>query len=174
MRRIVCFVPGIPTARNVDHTGFVVPDLGSATTFFVDVLGATFVYESEWIELSAGRTRIAMLRVGPVTNVELIQNDPESGAAPARGALGSPHLAFYVDDIERAVAYLTERNVEVALPIQRPNGPVLGESFVYFVAPWGTWMELRTHANGLAYEKLTSARTYPAASWGVGNSAVVA
>jgi len=35
---------GIPTAHNVDHYAFTVPDLNTAIVFFVDLLGAELCY----------------------------------------------------------------------------------------------------------------------------------
>jgi catechol 2,3-dioxygenase-like lactoylglutathione lyase family enzyme len=77
---------GIPTATNVDHVAYTVPDLDQAVAFFVDVLGADLLYrlddvkddDGDWMRRQLGvhpraSAQIAMLRLGPVTNVELFE-----------------------------------------------------------------------------------------------------
>lgn len=124
---------GIPTARNVDHVAYTVPDLEEAITFFVDVLGCELLYRAgpfedeggDWMRthLSAhpGATlSLAALRCGPNTNIELLEFEVlEQRARPPKNSdVGASHLAFYVDDLEAAIAY----------PEEQPGVEVLGEA----------------------------------------------
>ena len=112
---------GIPTARNVDHVAYTVPDLDEAVEFFVDVLGADLLYrlddvkddDSDWMRRQLGvhpraHAQIAMLRLGPVTNVELFQYEApdQNTQLPRNSDHGGHHLAFYVEDVDAAAEYL--------------------------------------------------------------------
>jgi catechol 2,3-dioxygenase-like lactoylglutathione lyase family enzyme len=90
--------------------------------------------------------RVAMLRLGPVTNVELFeyQTTDDHVAPPRNGDWGSHHLGFYVTDINAAVSYL-ERIEGVHLlyePACMPGDPDAGNYFVYFKTPIGLLMEI--------------------------------
>src|ERR671916_2459467 len=78
--------PGIPGATAVHHVAYTVPDLNQAVEFFTDVIGAELVYilgpvqdsEGDWMTRQLGvaadaRAHVAMLRLGPVTNLELFE-----------------------------------------------------------------------------------------------------
>jgi catechol 2,3-dioxygenase-like lactoylglutathione lyase family enzyme len=68
--------------------------------------------------------------------------------------LGGHHIAFYVDDIEKAAAYLKAKNVKTMQgPIPINEGPAAGQSILYFLTPWGLQLELITYPKGMAYEK---------------------
>lgn len=173
---------GIPTARNVDHFAFTVPDLEEAIRFFVDVLGCDLLYragpfedEGGWmrprLNAAAGATlNLAALRCGPTANVELLEFEtPERKTEPPKTSdIGAGHLAFYVEDIDAAMAYLRKQpGVEVLdEPTVVTGQPSEGLRFVYFLTPWGLPMELASWPEGMPYEENTSARMYgPAPSW---------
>ncbi len=62
--------------------------------------------------------------------------------------------ALYVDDIDKAAAYLKDKNVKTMQgPIPIKEGPAAGQSILYFFAPWGLQMELISYPKGMAYEK---------------------
>jgi len=109
---------GIPTARNVDHFGFTVPDLEEAIRFFVDALGCELLYRAgpfedagDWMKThlnaAPGATlNLATLRCGPTANIELLEFKTADGKTqqPKTSDAGASHLAFYVEDLDAAVA----------------------------------------------------------------------
>jgi catechol 2,3-dioxygenase-like lactoylglutathione lyase family enzyme len=168
---------GIPTATNVDHVAYTVPDLDQAVEFFVDVLGADLLYrldsvkddEGDWMRRQLGvdpraKAQIAMLRLGPVTNVELFQYEApdQSRQLPKNSDHGGHHLAFYVEDIEAATEYLrAQPGVTLLGDVQTiEDGPIAGDRWVYFLAPWGMQMEILHMPHGMPYERATPARRY--------------
>lgn len=168
---------GIPTATNVDHVAYTVPDLDQAVDFFVNVLGADLLYrldsvrddESDWMRRQLAVdpracAQIAMLRLGPVTNVELFQYEApdQNRKIPKNSDYGGHHLAFYVEDIEAAVEYLrAQPGVIVLGEVQTiEDGPIAGDRWVYFLAPWGMQLEILNMPSGMPYERYTSARRY--------------
>ena len=167
----------IPTATNVDHVAYTVPDLDQAVEFFVDVLGADLLYrlesvkddEGDWMHRHLGvdpraKAQIAMLRLGPVTNVELFQYEApaQRRQLPKNSDHGGHHLAFYVEDIEAAAEYLrAQPGVTLLGDIQAiEDGPIAGDRWVYFLAPWGMQMEILHMPPGMPYERATPARRY--------------
>lgn len=174
---------GIPTARNVDHVAYTVPDLDEAVAFFVDVLGGELLYLLGPVESAGGdwmrrqlnvhpraSARIAMLRLGPVTNVELFEYaaPDQSTVMPRNSDHGASHLAFWVEDVEAAVDYL-RRQPGVRLlgePQREGEGPIEGDRWIYFLTPWGMQMELCYMPPGMPYERGTPARRFgPSPSW---------
>lgn len=175
---------GIPTARNVDHIGLTVPDLDEAEEFFVDVLGCETVYRAtppvdedvqDWMAKNLGvhpesTMRLARLRCGPTTNVELLDyDDPtQSDDHPNNSDAGAAHLAFFVDDIDAAIEYLRDVDgVEMqGEPRYNEEGPEEGQVFVYFRAPWGLQLELIYTPDDVGYKELTDVRAFgPAPDW---------
>ncbi|WP_328347669.1 VOC family protein [Streptomyces violaceus] len=173
---------GIPTATNVDHVAYTVPDLDEAVRFFVEVLGAHLLYREETIRsddewmLEAlnvhprAAADIAMLRLGPVTNIELFQYSApdQNRCVPRNSDYGGHHIAFYVQDIDAAADYL-RRQPGVRLlgePRMVPEGPIAGDRWLYFLTPWGMQMELISLPSRLPYEATTPHRRFgPCAAW---------
>jgi len=172
------FKGGIPTARNVDHAGYTVPNLEEAIAFFTQVLGCELLYqagpyqepEPNWMEAHLGASpngevRLAVLRCGPVNNIELVEfKAPDQTTSPPKVSdAGGRHLAFYVDDMDAAIAYLkAQTDVKVLQPIVHPpdEGEEAGILCTYFVTPWGMHMELITRPQHMPYEQRTSARIF--------------
>jgi catechol 2,3-dioxygenase-like lactoylglutathione lyase family enzyme len=160
---------GIPGLRGPDHFGLTVPDLQQAITFFTEVIGCKayttigpFKADDDWMEVHLGvpaRTEIpklTMIRCGYGTNIELFDYRPpqQNTAYPGNADIGGHHIGFLVDDIDAAVAYLKSKGVKVqGEPTKMTQGPTAGETWVYFMAPWGTQLELTYYPKGLAYEK---------------------
>jgi hypothetical protein len=60
-----------------------------------------------------------------------------------------------------AVAYLKQQGIKVlGEPTVMAEGPTEGESWVYFMAPWGMQLELVSYPNGKAYMKQSSVRLF--------------
>lgn len=161
---------GLPGMRGMDHVGITVPDLKAATAFFVDVLGCeaamsfgpfaddkgTFMQDALHVDPRAVIEQITQVRCGNGSNIELFQyKAPDQKTVAIRNSdIGGHHIAFYVDDIAAAADHLKQAGVETFLgPIPVSDGPAAGQSILYFLAPWGTQMELITYPGGMAYEK---------------------
>lgn len=160
---------GIPSLRGQDHTGITVPDLKAAIAFFVDVVGCelvttfgpfrddtgNFMADTLNVHPRAVVEQIALLRCGMGSNIELFQYSApdQRDAMPKNSDIGGHHIAFYVDDIEAAVAYLKGQGVRVlAGPLPVTEGPAAGQTINYFLAPWGLQLELISYPRGMAYE----------------------
>ena len=160
----------LPGMRGMDHVGITVPDLAQATGFLTDVLGCSepayavgpFKFDDDWmqvhlnVEPRAEIAQLAMVRCGNGSNVEVFQYkaDGASLAEPRNSDVGGHHLAFYVEDMAAAVAYLKSKGVRLlGDPTPFSQGPIGGETINYFLAPWGMQMELVSYPNGMNYEK---------------------
>jgi catechol 2,3-dioxygenase-like lactoylglutathione lyase family enzyme len=169
---------GIPTARNIDHVAYTVPDLRAAVDFFVDVLGGELVYtegplrrEDGWMAEHVdvdprAVAEIAMIRMGPTCNVELFEYSVagQRTTPPRNSDVGGHHLAFAVENVDAAVEYLRRApGVEiVADPRTIGEGPIAGNRWAYFRTPVGITMEVLAMPDGsLPYEGHTASRRYP-------------
>ena len=174
---------GIPGARDVDHVGLTVPDLDQAVKFFVDALGADLLWtdgptsdpKSDSMAKKLGvdpraSMRLAMLRVGPNLNVELLEYHApnQNMKMPVNSDVDVPHLAFYVDDVDKAGKYLEAHGcLLLGGPSVTPEGnPRAGQVMRYAVTPWHLTIELVHRPDHMPYEQSTDARLYgPAAAW---------
>jgi len=160
---------GIPGLRGTDHIGFTVPDLEQATRFFVDVVGCQFVHSlgpisdaGDWMANHLNvhpRTRvreIRFFRCRQGSNFELFEYvaPEQKREPPCNSDVGGHHLAFYVDDMNAALAHLRAHGVRIlGEPTTRDDGPSAGKTWVYFLAPWGMQLELVSYPKGQGYEK---------------------
>jgi catechol 2,3-dioxygenase-like lactoylglutathione lyase family enzyme len=174
---------GIPSARNVDHVCWTVPDLDGAVAFLCDVLGGELLFKAgpfadpdgtlmvdSFNVHARASANIAMLRFGPQFNLELIEFEvPDQRTEwPRSSDIGGQHLAIIVDDIDAAVSYLAQHE-EVTLygaPLPMPDGlPNSGTTIQFFSGPWGMFFELISREEGpMPYEATTSGRLAPSAS----------
>ncbi len=161
---------GIPGLRGTDHIGFTVPDIEQATRFFVDVIGCELIYslgriedaEGDWMQRHLGVDRRAvvndlrLLRCRHGANFEIFEYEvPEQVSTPPRNSdVGGHHLAFYVDDFDLALDYLREQGLRIlGEPTVRHEGPSAGQTWVYFLSPWGMQLELLSFPGGKGYER---------------------
>lgn len=160
---------GIPGLRGADHVGITVPDIGQAVEFFVDVIGAEAFYslgpyrddETDFHEVSFGVhpravvNEIRLLRLRNL-NIELFEWEApdQNRQMPKLSDYGNCELCLYVDDMDAAIAYLTEKGVEVLGEKLDLDGAEAGPdaTYQYFRTPWGALMELISYPNGRAYE----------------------
>lgn len=165
----------LPGLRGMEHVGVTVPELDAAVRFFVDVLGCQPVMPELALDASSNgsatmldvdpsaRARLQFLRCGFGTNLELFEYDAPDQAItrPRNSDHAGHHLAFYVDDMAAAVAWLRGRGVEVmGEPALVTEGPSAGTSWVYFRAPWGLQLELVSYPGGKAYERQPGVRLW--------------
>lgn len=159
-------VPGI---AGVEHIGLVVPDIDEATLFFKSVLGAEPIYDigpfaglEDWMagHLAGSTGHIHRLRVIAIANgpaVELIELTRAGGETGTERAPAGWHIAFYVEDMDAALAALREHGCQILSgPVDMTEGPSAGLSWLYFRAPWGQQLELVSYPDGIAaYRKRT-------------------
>ncbi len=160
----------IPGMKGLDHVGITVPDIKQAITFLTDVLGCSppayqigpFKFDDDWMQVHlnvdprAEIAQLAMLRCGNGSNVEVFQYNAAGAAtaAPRNSDVGGHHLAFYVEDMTAAVAYLKSKGVKLlGDPTPFQQGPIGGETINYFLTPWGLQMELVSYPKGMNYEQ---------------------
>jgi len=157
---------GLPGLAGTDHVGFTVPDIEAATRFFVDVIGCSLVYEigpfqsdDDWMQTHLGvdpraviRTlRMLRCKTGPSFEIFEYEFEGASETPPRNSDVGGHHLAFYVEDINAAVAYLKSRGITVqGDPTTMASGPSMGLTWVYFLSPWGMQLELVSYPAGQA------------------------
>jgi catechol 2,3-dioxygenase-like lactoylglutathione lyase family enzyme len=169
---------GVPGFRGSDHIGMTVPDLDQAVKFFVEVLGCEAFYkmgpfkaDDDWMAVHldvnprAEIPQMQLVRCGHGTNLELLQykSPDQDTSIPKNSDLGGYHVAFYVDDMDKAVGYLKSKGVKfLGEPTVMTSGPSAGETWGYFLAPWGTYLELVSYPKGKAYEKQYKTRLWNA------------
>jgi glyoxylase I family protein len=166
----------LPGLRGTEHIGFTVPDLEEADAFLVDVLGCRRVYElgpfrhdqGDWMREQLNvhprsvMRKLYFYRCGFGVNFEVFQWEPADGRRPQprNSDIGGHHLAFYVDDLDAAVAYLRDRGVRVLGEPVESSGASKGQRWVYFLSPWGMQFELVSFPQGKAYEADTAVRLW--------------
>ncbi len=167
---------GLPGLRGTDHIGFTVPDLDQAVDFFVQVIGCEAFYElgpfefdDDWMERQLNvhpRTvmrRLKFLRCKHGSNFEIFEYESpdQNKTQPKNSDIGGHHLAFYVDDMDAAIAYLKANDVRIlGEPVVRDQGPSAGQTWLYFLSPWGMQLELVSYPGGKGYEKDTPGRLW--------------
>ncbi len=130
---------GLPGLSRLDHIGFTVPDLDQAHNFLVDVLGCEYMYtlgpyrsdDSDWmsehlnVHPRAVMQKLHFYRVGGQAVFEVFQySAPDRHVdQPRNSDVGGHHVAFYVDDLDTAVAYLRDRGVQVCGEPTASSGP---------------------------------------------------
>jgi catechol 2,3-dioxygenase-like lactoylglutathione lyase family enzyme len=165
----VAHADGIPGLRGHDHTGITVPDMKQATDFFINVLGCKeamsfgpfsddktdFMTQLVNVNPRAVINQITLVRCGYGSNIELFQytSPDQKNMTPKNSDIGGYHIAFYVDDIKAAKAYLDSKGVKTFFNLPVNQGPAAGQSIFYFLAPWGLQLEAISYPHGMAYEK---------------------
>ena len=144
----------VPGLRGIEHVGLTVPNLKEAVDFFVDVVGCEDFFtnrgslrDDDWMKENMNVHPKAVptnhrVRCGNGANFELFeyQSPDQRTVQPKNSDYGGHHLAFYVDDIEAAVAYLRGKGLKVLGEIKTNTaGPTQGLSWIYVLAPWGSY-----------------------------------
>lgn len=160
----------IPGMRGHDHTGVTVPDIKQAVDFFTNVVGCkkamsfgpfaddkgTFMQDLLGVDPKAVIEEITLVRCGYGSNIELFKYTApdQKDLTPKNSDIGGFHIAFYVDDVAAAKAYLDAKGVKTRMgPLPVKEGPAAGQTILYFQAPWGLQLEAISYPDGMAYEK---------------------
>ena len=167
---------GIPGLRGTDHIGFTVPNLEEAVDFFVNVIGCEMSYElgpfssdDEWMATHLdvhpravmNKLRFLRCKFGPNFEVFEYSSPDQNLQQPRNSDVGGHHLSFYVDDFDTALEYLKGKGVRIlGEPTVRNAGPSGGQTWVYFLTPWGMQLELVSFPKGKAYENDTAMRLW--------------
>ena len=166
---------GLPGLRGAEHIGFTVPDLEQATAFFVEVIGCDAVYDlgpfaadDDWMQAHLNvhpravmkKLRFFRCKFGPNFEVFEYQAPDQNLQPPRNSDVGGHHLAFYVDDMEAALAYLRAKGVTILSEPTRSKNASAGQTWVYFLSPWGMQFELVSYPGGKAYESQTNLRLW--------------
>jgi catechol 2,3-dioxygenase-like lactoylglutathione lyase family enzyme len=107
--------------------------------------------------------QIEHVRCGDGPSVELFQyRSPDQDRTFRRNSdFGGKHIAFYVRHIDTAVARLQALGAQKFLgPLPVTDGPAAGQSINYFRAPFGTYVELISYPQGMAYEATAPIRLW--------------
>lgn len=160
----------IPGMCGTEHIGFTVPDINEACDFFERILGAETLYtaatdfrhdDDDWMQEHlrvhprAVIKEFRYLRVGNGTNFEVFEYaSPDQNTVPPKNSdIGGHHLAFYVEDMDAAIAFLLDNDVEIlGKPTAYTEGPNLGLTWCYFMAPWGQQLEIVSAPEGTVYD----------------------
>lgn len=166
---MVLATQGLPGLCGADHLGFTVPSVDEAVDFFVNVIGCTPFYgdgpiqsNADWmadhlnVRADAVIRKIRWLRCANGPNFELFEYEAQDQATepPKNSDVGGHHLAFYVIDFVAALNYLKRQDLRIfGEPTVRTAGPNAGQTWVYFLAPWGMQLELISYPHGKGYEQ---------------------
>lgn len=167
LNSVVSSVPGL---LGIDHIGITVPNVRAAAAWFEDVLGfrnpltfgpisdptGTLMHDLVDVDRRAVIDQIRMVAGGAGPNVELFQYEApdQSHRFPKNSDWSAHHIAFYVRDIDKAVAYMKAKGVHKLLgPYSITSGPAAGQTINYFKTPFGTFVELISYPHGMAYQR---------------------
>jgi catechol 2,3-dioxygenase-like lactoylglutathione lyase family enzyme len=152
-----------------DHVGLTVPNIADAVDWFREVMGATaplsfgpisdptvtLMHDLLGVNPRAVIDQITVLRIGRSANIELFQYEApdQRQTHPRNSDWSGHHVAFYVTDIDAAVAYMEAKGVEKFLgPFPLTAGPAAGQTINYFKTPFGTYIEFISYPKGMAYQ----------------------
>ncbi|GBC69862.1 2-epi-5-epi-valiolone epimerase [archaeon HR01] len=148
----------------IHHAGLTVNNIDKHIEFFQKVLGAELIYVGESPNPEAGipreefekntkvkgaRLKYAFLRLGDTLFELICYIEPRGRESNANNHndVGTPHYAFEVDDMDKAVRELEERGIRLhtkPFNVQRQidSWGVKGFRFAYFTGPDGELYEV--------------------------------
>ncbi|HEY6400708.1 MAG TPA: VOC family protein, partial [Blastocatellia bacterium] len=153
---------GLPVAiSSVAHTGITVSSLDEALDFWVNVLGFKHLYtwnfeNTPFIEKLVGVPGTAMslaMVKGYGHSIELLEYQAPADhkvIKPRSCDVGSVHIGLYIDDMDTALARVTEAGwMPVADPQTVEDGERKGMRFIYVRGPDGVTIEFMQNAPAL-------------------------
>lgn len=156
--------PEKPQFLAVDHISWTVPDLEEALAFYRDVIGGEELFRlgpldaadipldaqgRDWmathVNVPGARLTLVMMRLTDNMNFQLVQYDKPVDRrqdVPRNCDRGGHHLALRVDDVDKAIAYLTAHGCTAMETIFIEEGPLAGKKNVYMTDPFGHSLEI--------------------------------
>lgn len=169
----------VAPARGINYVGLTVPDLQQATEFLQKALDARFVYDGltdndtprkgadteRQLGLSSGSMIIKqrLLRIGNGPNLELFEIISQEQEQPVKlQDIGWNHISLYVDDINYSVERVREAGGRFLSEVHgnSRHEDTEDNASVYFLAPWGSLIELQSIPNGYYYPDDSEAETW--------------
>lgn len=98
--------------KKIDHIGIAVKDLDETLKFYQDVLGMELA-GTEVVEEQ--KVRVAFLPIGD-TEIELLESTDKEGPIAKyieKKGEGVQHIAYRVDDIEKAIEEMKEKGIRM-------------------------------------------------------------
>ena len=108
-------------------------------------------------------TKLRFFRCGNGSNFEVFEYKApnQKTRPPLNSDIGGHHIALYVEDFYAALQFLLDNDVEVlGEPVVRSDGPSAGQTWIYFLSPWGMQFELVSFPSGKGYERDTTRRLW--------------
>ena len=96
----------------IDHVGIAVEDLDAAVKLYEDTFGMPLVHR-ETVEEQGVEAVLLDVGDGHIELLRPLSDDTPVGKFLAKKGSGMHHVAYAVSDIDRAIAELTERGVEL-------------------------------------------------------------
>lgn len=156
--------PEKPRFLSVDHISWTVPDLDAALAFYGGVIGAEELFRMgpldaaempvgadgrDWMEshvdVPGAKLTLVMLKLTDNMNFQLVQYDKPADRRqdlPRNCDRGGHHLGLKVDDVDKAIAYLTAHGCTAMEVIHIDAGPLAGKKNVYMRDPFGHSLEI--------------------------------
>ncbi len=122
--------------NKIHHIAIICSDYERSKTFYTDVLG--FTIQAETYRAARGSWKLDLALNGQYI-IELFSFPDPPLRVSSPEARGLRHLAFEVDDVEKAVAALLEKGV-VPEPVRVDE--FTGKKFTFFADPDGLPLEL--------------------------------
>lgn len=116
--------------RKMDHTALIVEDLERASQFYGDILGlqevprpSNFNFGGRWFQGPDFQIHLILAR-----DTTAPAGFPEGGESVRIGR--AHHIAFEIDDLEKAMAHLRSHHIEIVGGPQ-PRGDGVTQFYVY-------------------------------------------
>ena len=93
----------------IDHIAIVVSDMDRSLEFYTAVLGMELIKDGR----PEGGLKKSFLGTGGKTLLALTEDKNRSGATAAERIEGVNHIAFYVDDLDKAGGLLREKGIRI-------------------------------------------------------------
>lgn len=126
--------------RHIDHIAIVVSDMDRAVEFYTGVLGLRLVRDGR----SRGGEKKSFIGTESEVIVALTE-DRKRGGGGFESAGGVHHIAFRVDDVEKAAQVLKERGVEFIEEKISEDGKITA---YHFLDPDGLELEICGETEG--------------------------
>jgi len=123
-------------ATGIHHVAIICSNYENSKRFYVEVLGFSMIEETFRAERNSYKLD---LRVGSLDQIELFSFPHPPKRVNSPEACGLRHLAFAVDNLDKAVSHLQSQGVQVE---EIRIDQITGKRFTFFKDPDGLPLEL--------------------------------